>query len=782
MKTFIATVILLILAAQLRAVIDIPDDYPTIQQGINAAVNGDTVLIASGIYIEALEIHQLDLTLASHFLTTGDTTFISSTVIDGDSTLQLLDCIGPESIRLIGLTFRRGLAIDLGGNSWKSGGINTQDEVDLQISACLFREFSGTRSSVMLLSSRNLSLDRCQFEENQAEDYRLINMWLMDTVSLRHVVFQNNYNCPGLFSAAGVNELTIDSCLFNENDCTIWEEGALVSSTGSRLKVSNSQFSNNSGLNNYSLVSFANSDTSWIENCIINSNTLYESSGHALLRLTGHHYLFVNSIQITNNSCFDSDDLAPGINAYATQRLVADSIFIQNNFADYDEQGSDLRVCYLSGYAESYQDTSYVSNVFIEDNEFRRTDLDSPYAGPSRGKLGFSTQFNMIVDNLVVANNQNDVTYQGLGVHIYNYYNRMTELRSVVIHDNNWTTLMDGSNYGSAIYNLGNPHRKVVLDNVTVYNQYNEESCVAWLSADSIIVRDSEFYNCGHGALGMVGENLCMQNTLIHHCYDLNYHEFFHPLSKVFRASVIDKLEVINCTVANCEVYHGPVVYVEREGNEEPIPSIVIQNSFVENLDSDWPAIDDNGSWMNLYVKYSNVIGGYPGEGNIDNEPLFTDPSNHDYTLQPESPCIDAGHPLEAFNDPEDPDSPGFALWPAMGTLRNDMGVYGGSGEYPPFEVVRVPGQVPREVQLHQNYPNPFNPTTTIEFTLPHPQNVELAVYNILGEQVALLAKGIVEAGVHQVTFDGSGLASGVYVYRMTSDSQTVTRKMMIIK
>jgi len=59
---------------------------------------------------------------------------------------------------------------------------------------------------------------------------------------------------------------------------------------------------------------------------------------------------------------------------------------------------------------------------------------------------------------------------------------------------------------------------------------------------------------------------------------------------------------------------------------------------------------------------------------------------------------------------------------------------------------------------------------------------VELAVYNILGEQVALLAKGIVEAGVHQVTFDGSGLASGVYVYRMTSDSQTVTRKMMIIK
>ena len=121
------------------ALINIPDDYPAIQLGIDAAVNGDTVLIAPGIYIEALDVQQLDITLASHFMVTGDTTFISTTIIDGDSTLQLLNCIGPESIYLTGLTFQRGVSLELGGGLSTSGGINTQNSVDLQISFCKFR-------------------------------------------------------------------------------------------------------------------------------------------------------------------------------------------------------------------------------------------------------------------------------------------------------------------------------------------------------------------------------------------------------------------------------------------------------------------------------------------------------------------------------------------------------------------------------------------------------------------------------------------------------------------
>ena len=66
-----------------------------------------------------------------------------------------------------------------------------------------------------------------------------------------------------------------------------------------------------------------------------------------------------------------------------------------------------------------------------------------------------------------------------------------------------------------------------------------------------------------------------------------------------------------------------------------------------------------------------------------------------------------------------------------------------------------------------QNYPNPCNPGTTIQFTLAKICNVDLKVYDMLGREVAVLVNEKKDAGVHEVTFDGSGLSSGVYFYRL---------------
>jgi len=73
--------------------------------------------------------------------------------------------------------------------------------------------------------------------------------------------------------------------------------------------------------------------------------------------------------------------------------------------------------------------------------------------------------------------------------------------------------------------------------------------------------------------------------------------------------------------------------------------------------------------------EYNNVEDGYAGTGNIDADPVFIGPYYH---LADNSPCIDAGHPDAAFNDPEDPGDPGMALWPALGTIADDIGAYGG--------------------------------------------------------------------------------------------------------
>ena len=88
----------------------------------------------------------------------------------------------------------------------------------------------------------------------------------------------------------------------------------------------------------------------------------------------------------------------------------------------------------------------------------------------------------------------------------------------------------------------------------------------------------------------------------------------------------------------------------------------------------------------------------------------------------------------------------------------------------------------PEEVLLHQNYPNPFNPSTTIRYALPIRSHVVLTIFNMLGERVAELVNREVEAGYHEVQFDGATLASGVYFYRLQAGDFVHSKKLMIVR
>jgi len=84
--------------------------------------------------------------------------------------------------------------------------------------------------------------------------------------------------------------------------------------------------------------------------------------------------------------------------------------------------------------------------------------------------------------------------------------------------------------------------------------------------------------------------------------------------------------------------------------------------------------------------------------------------------------------------------------------------------------------------QLYQNYPNPFNPVTTIRFEIPYQQNVELAIYDILGREVKLLYDGIAPAGLMVIDFNARGFSSGVYIYRLKTDEFISSKKLIILK
>jgi hypothetical protein len=90
--------------------------------------------------------------------------------------------------------------------------------------------------------------------------------------------------------------------------------------------------------------------------------------------------------------------------------------------------------------------------------------------------------------------------------------------------------------------------------------------------------------------------------------------------------------------------------------------------------------------------------------------------------------------------------------------------------------------EIPTEFQLKQNYPNPFNPATILEYTIPVKGSYSLDVFNILGEKVTTLVKGMLNPGSYKTTFRGNNLTSGIYFYRLYGNNVNLVRKMVLLK
>jgi hypothetical protein len=89
---------------------------------------------------------------------------------------------------------------------------------------------------------------------------------------------------------------------------------------------------------------------------------------------------------------------------------------------------------------------------------------------------------------------------------------------------------------------------------------------------------------------------------------------------------------------------------------------------------------------------------------------------------------------------------------------------------------------IPSQIELVQNFPNPFNPLTTISFGVPSVMNAKLEIFDLLGRRVATLIDGRVEAGTHHVVWDAVNAPTGVYIYRLSTTRESLSRKMLLMK
>lgn len=121
----------------------------------------------------------------------------------------------------------------------------------------------------------------------------------------------------------------------------------------------------------------------------------------------------------------------------------------------------------------------------------------------------------------------------------------------------------------------------------------------------------------------------------------------------------------------------------------------------------------------------------------------------------------------------------------------SDNSVIGGDGwyiddfvivSYGPTGIEDGQAALPTTMKLDQNYPNPFNAKTSISFSLANETQVDLTVFNLLGEKVATLVSGKMAAGTHSINWDASDVGSGVYFYKLTAEGKTQTRTLTLLK
>lgn len=222
----------------------------------------------------------------------------------------------------------------------------------------------------------------------------------------------------------------------------------------------------------------------------------------------------------------------------------------------------------------------------------------------------------------------------------------------------------------------------------------------------------------------------------------------------------------------NSHTYDGNSIEITSGAGAGQIRDVAAFNpqTNLVKVDRPWDVIPEVGASYRFIIHCDNNAGGWPEYGSAFDVAPDTDSDG----------MPDAWETAAGLNPDDGTDAAGD---------RNNDG-YTNIEEYAnelipsPTAATGVisPDKTPHVFALLQNYPNPFNPSTTIRFILQQREFVTLEIFDINGRVLGTLADGVFAAGEHHVTFDGAGLPSGVYIYRLKTPSFTKTRKAVLAR
>ena len=179
--------------------------------------------------------------------------------------------------------------------------------------------------------------------------------------------------------------------------------------------------------------------------------------------------------------------------------------------------------------------------------------------------------------------------------------------------------------------------------------------------------------------------------------------------------------------------------------------------------------IDDFGKWIGVNVTINANGDSCDAYYNIQLDPCFIYSESGDYHLRNNSPCIGAGF---AFTE-SDIEGNIRGTPPDIGACENDL-------DSPIY--VTIVEDIPNEFYLNAPYPNPFNPATTIKYSILQDSHVTLTIYNVSGQRISVLKDALQTAGNYSVTWNATGLPSGIYFCNFKANGFNATKKILLLK
>jgi hypothetical protein len=269
--------------------------------------------------------------------------------------------------------------------------------------------------------------------------------------------------------------------------------------------------------------------------------------------------------------------------------------------------------------------------------------------------------------------------------------------------------------------------------------------------------------------LYLEGSNVILNNNLI------AFNEVWNPGGGAYIRGT--DILLVNNIIAHNRSSHTGGIYFDNTSMQSPI--ILINNIIWGNVADVHPQIFNEGN-RPLEISYCDIQGGWQGVGNLDIDPLFRDTAAGDFHLMStfcgdpyDSPCIDVGNPIiqDYLLDCD---------W-GLGAVVSDMGAYGG-GDSTLQAVDDYRPTLPARPTLLQNYPNPINAQTTISYILPVQSDISISIYNIQGQEVEILHKGMKHPGEHTISWDAGDYPSGIYFAGISLKNGNKLIKMVLLK